>query len=165
MTLVWTRIDQKLIHGQIALAWTPHLKIDAIVVADKETRANPRGQLFMQMGLPPEIRATFFVEPAALEETLASKDLEGRRVLLLFKDMAGLFEAVTAGLSIRQLNLGYHAFGGAPEAAVRLGQSFYLGEDDLKNLAGLHAGGLEITIQSIPTDKAVRWSPDSRHHA
>ncbi len=39
-------------------------------------------------------------------------------------------------------------------------QSFYLGEEDLRNLTRLHAGGLEVTIQSIPTDKAVRWSPD-----
>lgn len=159
MTLVWARIDQKLIHGQIAMAWVPHLNIDAIVVADREMLANPRGQRFMKMGLPPEIRATFFVDPADLPATLEHKDLQGRRVLLLFKDVEGLMASAAAGLSLTKINLGYHACAAGEALAIRLGQTFYLGEDDLAGLSRLHEEGLEVVLQSIPAEKAVRWSP------
>lgn len=166
MTLIWTRIDQKLIHGQIALAWVPYLKIDAIVVADRETKNNPRGQRFMQMGLPPEITATLFVEPDAISATLARKDLKRRRVLLLFKDVESLIAAVGAGLSLEKLNLGYHGCAEQEQArAIHLGQTFYLCERDLDGLLRLYHSGLEIFLQSIPADKAIRWIPSPHGQA
>lgn len=160
MTLVWTRIDQKLIHGQIALAWVPYLKIDAIVVADRDMKENLRGQRFMKMGLPPEIKATFFVDPDELPAALAREELKRRRVLLLFKDVANLIAAMEAGLALKKINLGYHACS-TPEqrTVIRLGQTFHLCEQHLAGLSRLHADGLEIILQTIPADKATRWSP------
>ncbi len=158
MTLVWTRIDQKLIHGQIAMAWVPHLKIDAIVVADRGMADDPKGQRFMRMGLPPEIKATFFVGPDCAREALEREEL--RRVLLLFRDVEGLMEAVQSGLSLKKINLGYQARNSTERAeAIRLGHSFYLCERELAGLSRLHAEGLEIILQGIPADKAVRWVP------
>ncbi len=160
MTLVWTRVDQKLIHGQIVLAWVPHLKIDAIVVADRGMLDDPRGQRFMKMGLPPEIKATFFVEPDRIEAALEGEELRRRRVLLLFRDVEGLIEAAQSGFSLKKINLGYQARNSTEQAEViRLGHSFYLRERELAGLSRLHAEGLEIILQSIPADKAVHWSP------
>jgi mannose/fructose/N-acetylgalactosamine-specific phosphotransferase system component IIB len=160
MTLVWTRIDQKLIHGQIALAWVPHLKIDTIVVADREIKDNPRAQRFMKMGLPPEIQDTFFVDPDSIAGALERKELKRRRVLLIFKDMENVIAAVEAGLCLQTINLGYHACNAAEQTeAIRLGQTFYLCAHDLAGLSRLYAGGLEVILQSIPAEKAVRWSP------
>ncbi len=160
MTLVWTRIDQKLIHGQIALAWAPHLKINAIVVADRGMLDDPKGQVFMKMGLPPEIQAAFFVAPEGLSAALEREELKRRRVLLLFRDVEGLVEAAQSGLKLKKINLGYQAGPSAEEAAaIRLGQTFYLREGELAALSRLHAEGLEIILQGIPADKAVRWAP------
>ncbi|UQZ88514.1 hypothetical protein C4J81_04555 [Deltaproteobacteria bacterium Smac51] len=159
VTLVWTRIDQKLIHGQISLAWVPHLKIDAIVVADTEMKDNPKGQRFMKMGLPPEIKATFFVDPRFITETLEMNELSRRRVLLLFRDMEGLCAAVNSGLSLSKVNLGYHACTPLDPVVTRLGDAFYVCERDMAGLCELYTSGLEIILQTIPSDKAVRWVP------
>ncbi len=160
MTLVWTRVDQKLIHGQIVLAWAPYLKIDAIVVADRGLLDAPRLRKFMEMGLPPEIKAARFVAPDSIRAALEEEELRRRRVFLLFREVAGLLEAVESGLSLRKVNLGFQA-GPAAEGAgtVCLGHGVYLRESELAGLARLHAGGLEIILRGVPADRAVRWTP------
>lgn len=158
MTLVWTRVDQKLIHGQIAVAWVPHLDIDAIVVSDSDAAEDPWVQKVMMMGLPPEVRVTRFTAPTHLAELLADGELSPRRVMVIFKDIDGVLEAAGAGLRLDRLNLGNQAC--RPDGRdIRLNDVFYLSESDLAGLSDLLDRGLEVILQAVPAEKAVKWLP------
>ena len=160
MTLVWTRVDQKLIHGQITVAWVPHLAIDAVVVSDSDTAEDPWVQKVMMMGLPPEVRVTRFTAPANLAEILADEELLARRVLVIFKDIGGVTAAAEAGLRLERLNLGNQACQPA-NRDIRLTDAFYASEDDLAGLSGLLVDNinLEVILQAVPAEKAVKWHP------
>ena len=160
MTLVWTRVDQKLIHGQITVAWVPHLSIDAIVVSDSDTAEDSWVQKVMMMGLPPEVRVARFTAPANLAELLADDELSARRVMVIFKDINGVLAATGAGLQLDRLNLGNQACQPAGHD-IRLTDAFYASESDLDGLAELLLDntGLEVIIQAVPAEKGVRWAP------
>lgn len=158
MTLIWTRVDQKLIHGQIAVAWVPHLSIDAVVVSDNDTAGDLWVQKVMMMGLPPEVVETRFIAPARLAALLAGEELSSRRVMVIFKDIGGVLEAVESGLRLDKLNLGNQVCRPAGHD-IRLTDAFYADKRELAALSELRRAGLDVILQSVPSEKAVRWRP------
>jgi len=158
VALVWTRVDQKLIHGQISVAWVPYLSINAIVVADDDLVDDTWAQKVMMMGLPPEIKLTGFTAPDRLSSVLAEDEYQDLRVMVIFKDVAGALEAAEAGFKMEILNLGNQA-SQDPAIEVRLGDTFYVKPDDLEKLGCLQRSGLEVILQAIPAGKVVQWKP------
>ena len=158
MTLVWTRVDQKLIHGQVSVAWVPYLGADAIVVTDYDTCDDLWGQEVMAMGVPPEVRDTYFTSPPLLAGLLASDELKSRRVMVIFSNLEGVLEAAEAGFVLDTLNLGNQCSDGQPDT-IRLAESFYVNCQDMIGLTRLHMAGLEIILQAVPAGKAVKWRP------
>ena len=159
MTLVWSRVDSKLIHGQIAAAWVPHLKAEVIVVADGDTADDPQAQRIMRLGLPPEISQAHFRPLPGLAEFLSSPELAEKRVLLIFKSLAGVLEAVQAGLELRELNLGNQLDQLSCQKGQRLAETFFVRPEELADLAQLSRRGLKVVIQSVPAAKSVKWRP------
>lgn len=158
MTLVWTRIDQKLIHGQVSVAWVPHLEAEAIVVVDHNTMEDLWAQKVMMMGLPPEVRLTRFTCPAQLGDVLAEEEMSSKRVMVIFKDLPGFLESVESGSRFDRLNLGNQAPEGSG-CCIGLTDAFYASQPDLEALELLRRQGLEVTIQAVPSSKAVKWKP------
>lgn len=161
MNLIWARVDQKLIHGQIVVAWVPHLAIDAIVVSDHDTAEDLWVQKVMMMGLPPEVSVTRFTSPANLSAALSDGDLFGKRVMVIFKDLGGVSTALEAGLPLKYLNLGNQASRPLGQD-VRLTENFYASEDELELLASWQAKGLEVILQTVPAEKAKKLTPGPR---
>lgn len=160
MTLIWTRVDQKLIHGQVSLGWVPYLGANALVVVDADTAADTWAQKIMMLGLPPEIEATGFIPPDRLPETLADERFLRRRVLAVFKDLEGVLESLAAGLQLELLNLGNQVCR-RPDQDIRLGEAFFVGPRELENLAEFQRAGLEVLVQALPSGRAIRWRPGS----
>ncbi|EBU4617970.1 PTS N-acetylgalactosamine transporter subunit IIB, partial [Salmonella enterica] len=47
--IVWTRIDERLLHGQIRITWGKHTEANLILVANDEAAEGPNAA-FMQAG-------------------------------------------------------------------------------------------------------------------
>lgn len=161
MTLIWTRVDQKLIHGQVSLGWVPYLGINALVVVDADTAADIWAQKVMMMGLPPDIETTGFTQPDQLLELLGEEPFLSRRVMAIFKNLEGVLEALAAGLRLERLNLGNQVCCD-PGRDICLGETFYVCSRALDNLAEYQKAGLEVLIQALPNGRATRWRPGPR---
>lgn len=160
MALIWTRVDQKLMHGQVALAWVPYLDIDTLVIADQDITGDDLSQKIMKMGLPPEVQSLFFTSPGRLVEILSEEFLTGRRILLLFKNLEGFFTAAETGFKPTKVNLGNQALETPGPAGIRLTDTFYATGPDLARLEALQRQGLDIILQTVPAGKAIHWKPD-----
>ena len=155
--LVWSRVDCKLIHGQIAAAWAPYLKAEVIVVADDDTAGDPMAQEIMRLGLPPEVSQAHFRPLAGLAGFLSGPELTGRRVFLLFKSLADALKAAAGGLDLAELNLGNQLDQRSRDQGRRLTETFFARPEDLAALARLERQGLSVILQSVPNAKCVRW--------
>ncbi len=153
MSLVLTRIDNRLIHGQVLEAWVPFVQADCIVVANDEIAANPLKKIMMQASVSSRMR----VEIGTIEESVAllnSTELNQCRTLLLFGTTADALRAYRSGLIYEQLNLGnLHADRGK----ARLSCTIFLNSTDLDDLELLEQAGVTITARCIPADGERPW--------
>lgn len=153
MSLVLTRIDNRLIHGQVLEAWVPTVNANCILVANDEVAGNPFQKLLMEAAVPSGLKVV--ISPIG---DLACRYRQGEfadyRVLLLF---AGSHDALIAheqGLRFDDLNLGNMHAG---EGKLRLCCTISLTKEDIENLQSLEQQGVRITSQCIPSDRGREW--------
>lgn len=164
MALLWTRIDQKLIHGQVIVAWVPYLKINTVVVSDQDTAEDTWVQEVMRTALPPEVRALIFTTPERLSLTLATEDLNLKHILVLFKNVENFLRATVSGFKPASVNLGNQALA-TPGPDIRLTETFYATTSELAGLSVLCGQGLEVILQTVPSAKAIVWEPGQQQAA
>ena len=158
MAVIWTRIDEKLIHGQVVVAWVPYLRIDTIIIADLDINDDVWTQTVMRLGLPPEVQTAIFTSPDGLGEIVKDEGLVLRRVMILFRNISALIAAVESGFQTQVVNLGNHACQ-SPKEDRRLSNTFYATGQELAELTSIHKKGSEVILQAVPTEKAIHWNP------
>jgi PTS system mannose-specific IIB component len=52
MAIVWTRIDDRLIHGQVATYWLRHINADQVICVNDDAAANPVQAQVLKMAAP-----------------------------------------------------------------------------------------------------------------
>jgi mannose/fructose/N-acetylgalactosamine-specific phosphotransferase system component IIB len=159
MPVVMARIDQKLIHGQILSGWVPFLDINEIVVVDEDSTQSPLIMRIMASGVPATC-ATAFLAPDRLSGHLRQGEDAGLRRLVLFKDVAGAWEAMSGqGFSLESLNLGYYAH--LPGIrCVKVHSFFSAVEEELEQLAWIAGQGTGLYAQSVPNSPRLPINPD-----
>ena len=153
MSLVLTRIDSRLIHGQVLEAWVPYVQADCIVVANDEVAHTPLQRMIMQAAVPSSIKLVI----GTLDEIadyLASGEIERRRTLLLFASSLDALRGCRLGIDFTRLNLGnMHT----AEGKNRYSCTIALDQTDIENLRELAAKGVSIVSQCIPADREQEW--------
>jgi PTS system mannose-specific IIB component len=153
MSLVLTRIDSRLIHGQVLEAWVPYVQADCIVVANDEVARTPLQCMIMQAAVPSSIKLLI----GTLEEAaafLGSAETDRRRVLLLFASSEDALRARQLGIGYAKLNLGnMHT----AEGKNRYSCTIALDQGDIDNLRQVAACGVTIVSQCIPADRERGW--------
>lgn len=153
MKLVLTRIDNRLIHGQVLEAWVPFVRADCIVVANDDIAGNQLKKMMMRASVPSQIR----VEIGTVAESVAllnSPHLSRCRVLLLFGTTSDAVSAYRGGLVYDQLNLGnLHA----DKGKARFSCTLFLNPADLDDLELLDQAGVKISSRCIPADNERSW--------
>jgi PTS system mannose-specific IIB component len=149
LSLVAIRVDDRLIHGQVLLAWGPALSPDRYAVVDDALAADPFQAMLLSSttgGLPVDV--------------LAEKDVATRLVPLAegpeatFVLVRGLPEAARlaalldrAGHRPAAINLGGLHYAPGKE---RVHDSVYLDPADRTALADLAGRGVRVVVQEVP---------------
>jgi PTS system mannose-specific IIB component len=153
MSLVLTRIDNRLIHGQVLESWVPHVHAECIVVANDEIAGSTLKRIIMQSSVPSRMR----VEIGTVEEITAlfvAGNFDKCKTLLLFGTTSDALRAYQGGLVFKRLNLGnLHAGAGK----TRLSCTIFLDHGDLVSLQELENEGVAITARCIPADSERSW--------
>ncbi len=146
MRLVLTRIDDRLLHAQVALGWVNALNPDVVVVADDKLSGDQRQIPLMRMSLPPEVELVV----AGVEESarLLERDAaDARKCVLIVRTPADAVRLVEAGARVAAVNVGGMHFA---EGKVRLLPYVYVGREDVEALRRLSARDVELRAQDVP---------------
>ena len=149
--ICWIRIDDRLIHGQVIVAWRQHLGYDAICIVDDSIANDAFMGDVLRMAAPTGVRVivvTVGQAIAALEHTDASA------LLVLVKSPQTVLQLIEAGLQIDQVNVGN--LGDAP-GRKRVHRSISLATEHVTALDALAERGVRITFQLVPDDAPVGW--------
>lgn len=139
------RIDDRLIHGQILVAWGQRLRPERIWIVDDAAAANPWEAELMSSAAPDvEVKV---VTVAAMVGTWAVEEAAPGGAFLLVRDLRTALALVEAGAAIRRLNLGGLHY--AP-GKTKVNEYIYLDDADRARARALLARGVTLEVQDVP---------------
>jgi len=149
--IVFTRIDDRLIHGQVVEGWVNYLKATCILVADDAVASNPLQRSIMELSVPQELKV--LISP--VEEMcgqLRTHALDAERAILLFSNPADVMRALKAGMACAALNIGGMHF---VPGKRKLMDVLAVNDVDLEALREIAGKGVRIAVQTVPTQRPV----------
>jgi mannose/fructose/N-acetylgalactosamine-specific phosphotransferase system component IIB len=149
--IVLSRIDDRLIHGQVVEGWVNFLKATGIFVADDRVASNAFQRSVMELSVPQGLRVAIGrVEDICGQLRAASLNTD--RIILLFSNPADVLRAIKSGLDCRVINIGgMHYVPGKR----KLMDVLAVDDEDLAVLKELAANGVKINVQTVPTQRPV----------
>ena len=143
------RIDDRLVHGQVAFTWTPALGVDCLFVANDRVAKDEF--LRMTLGLAKPAGAKLLIKSVADAMVyLNDEKNKGQSLLVLVDSVRDAHMLATGVEEIRSIN-----FGGirAKAGARAVSKAISLTEVDIGLIHELLAKGLELEVRQVPTDK------------
>ncbi|MGX7352107.1 PTS system, mannose/fructose/sorbose family, IIB component [Enterococcus canis] len=145
------RIDDRLIHGQVAVVWTKETKVERIlVVSDEVARDNLRKTL-LQQAAPPNIKAHVIPVDKLLDVNRDPR-FAGVKTMLLFTNPHDVWRVVRQGLSLKTINIGGMKFTSGKKMITNF---VSVDQQDVTDFQYLHDHGLDLEIRKVPADKKV----------
>lgn len=146
MSIELTRVDFRLIHGQVITRWLTQCQINEIVTIDTALSKDAFMQEVFKMAAPKGVKITIVnVEDAVKRQQEGAFDKN--RVMVLFKGVAELNAAVQAGLKLEKVQIG--GLGGGPGRKA-VNNAITLDTSDADTLLELEKMGIEIYFQTTP---------------
>lgn len=151
------RLDERLIHGQVATKWSRTLGVNRIVVADDSAAANEMMQKTLMMAAP----STCKVAIVGMDKALSFVDdprAEKLSILVIVSTPENLLRMVREAHGIEQINVGNYGRI-APkrngEARVKYTKNLYAYSDEVELFHEVLETGVPCNVQTIPDDAPV----------
>lgn len=145
------RIDDRLIHGQVATRWTKETNVKRIIVVSDEVAAdNVRKTLLCQVA-PPGVTA-HVVDVEKMIRVYNNPKYAGERVMLLFTNPTDVERLVEAGVKITSVNIGGMAF---QQGKTQVTNAISLDGKDIAAFEKLNARGIELEARKVSSDTKI----------
>lgn len=145
--MLWFRIDNRLVHGQVIETWLPYVEADLLLVVNDAIAVDPLQQSIMSLAVPARVDIEF-LPVKTLAATLHATTQPD--ILILFADCQDARKAFEDGCIFKKLNIGnLHYASGKRQICVHVAVS----PEDEKCLAFFRDKGVELDFRSVPNDK------------
>lgn len=152
------RVDERLIHGQIAMVWSRALDLDGIVVANDETANDEMQKMALKMAVPSGLKVIIKSLQGAID-LLSDPRADKMKLFVLVRTVG---DAVT--LAEKLPNIKYVNIGNVGKAVERQKHTFtqfvMLTNEEIENLRRLTELYLETALQNLPDNKKLLASDE-----
>ena len=148
--ILLTRIDNRLVHGQVGVTWVGKVGCNLIVVADDDVAEDSVQQSLMKMTATSSGSGIRFF---SIQKTIdvIHKASPSQKIFIVVKTPAGARKLVEGGVPIKELCIGnMHASAGK---RVSNEPHVYVDDQDLEDLRAIRNAGVEVYIQIAPGDR------------
>ena len=144
------RIDTRLLHGQVATAWTKQIAPNRIIVVSDGVAHDELRKTMIEQAAPPGVPANV-VPISKMVEVAKDPRFGATKAFLLFETPQDLLRCIEGGVDIKKANIGSmaHSVG-----KVVVTNAIAMGEDDVKTLEELKAKGVELEARKVPSDSS-----------
>jgi PTS system mannose-specific IIB component len=146
--IVLLRIDERLIHGQIAVAWSKSLSISHIVVANDEIMTEEIQKTALKMATPADVKTAIKSIDDAIE-LLKDDRLADKRVMVIVKRPKDALRIVKVLPGISAVNVGNCGFLGDTTGVKEVVSHIRLSESDIACLREIQTI-VPVELQVIP---------------
>ena len=146
--IVHARVDERLIHGQVAMVWTNTVGASRIVVVNDDVLKDDMALAGLKMAKPAGVKLSIMTVNRAVER-LKENAYSGDRIFVITKNIADMAELIRRGVEIDRVNVGNVA---KREGSRNIKKSVNLTEQDIADIQEMIRGGHSVTAQMIPNE-------------
>ncbi|MFD1037220.1 PTS N-acetylgalactosamine transporter subunit IIB [Virgibacillus byunsanensis] len=146
--ILLTRIDNRLIHGQVGVTWVNHLGANLVVVANDKVSEDEVQKSLMDMVLPDVIQARYF----SLKKTIdvIHKASPRQKIFLVVKDVHDALALKEGGVPIDHINVGNMHY---EEGKKQISSTVSVDEKDIEAFKRLDELNVELDLRRVPDEK------------
>ena len=148
MEIAFCRIDDRLIHGQVATVWSKVTGCNRIMcVSDEVAKDELRKKLLLQV-VPPGLKG-YVIPVAKAVEAYKNPKYDSFKTLFLFTNPKDVLRAVKGGIPFKSVNLGGKCF---KDGDTLITQAVSVNAEDVAAIKELVGMGIEVEIRKLAND-------------
>ncbi|MFB6469214.1 PTS system mannose/fructose/N-acetylgalactosamine-transporter subunit IIB [Cytobacillus sp. Hz8] len=149
--IVHVRVDERMIHGQVATMWTNSIKATRIMIVDDAVVKNDMEKMALKTAVPSGVKLSILTAAGAIRNILAEKYTD-QRVFLIVKSPAALRALVEGGVELPQINVGNMS---TKSGSKKVKKSVSVTDKDIEDFKFLAEKGIKITAQMVPSEDSM----------
>ncbi|WP_302582874.1 PTS mannose/fructose/sorbose transporter subunit IIAB [Lactobacillus intestinalis] len=142
------RIDERLIHGQVATMWTNALHLTRLMVIGDDIVKNDIQKTALKTACPHGVHLSILTAKGAARRINSGK-YQGQTVLILVKNPGVLKELVDNGVKLPEINIGNMS---TKANSRQVAKSVAVTEEDIENFKYLDQKGCHLYHQMVPAE-------------
>ncbi|MBL1228006.1 PTS sugar transporter subunit IIB [Enterococcus sp. BWB1-3] len=148
MPIIHARVDERLIHGQVATVWTNSLGAQRIMVVSDSAVKDQMQIGALKMAKPAGVKLSILSKRKAVEKITAGNYNE-EKVFLITKDIPDMAYLIDHGVQLTSFNVGN--ISQKPNSRP-IKKSVALTDEDVKIIQRLVEDKIKIAAQMIPSE-------------
>ncbi|MDN6626145.1 MAG: mannose/fructose/sorbose PTS transporter subunit IIA [Pisciglobus halotolerans] len=144
------RIDSRLLHGQVATAWTKSVSPNRIIVVSDNVAKDQLRKTLITQAAPPGVKANV-IPIDKLIEIWNDPRFGKTKALLLFENPEDVVEAVKGGVELPEVNVGSMAHS---EGKVMVNNVLSVDQADVDAFKYLYDQGVRFDVRKVPADSS-----------
>jgi PTS system galactosamine-specific IIB component len=146
-----TRVDNRLVHGQIAIIWRAYLRANVIIVPDDDVMKNKMIMALMKMTAKSAGAKVIFCYVNDIKQEL--DNINDEKVFIVCKTPQIAKQIVDKEIPIVEISVGnmYNTNG-----KKLLASNVYVDDNDLEDIKYIKSKGINIYIQDMPNTKKIK---------
>ena len=151
MDAIFTRIDSRLIHGQVAGTWVPYVAPQTFIAAsDAAAHDNLRKTLLLQVA-PAGVK-TNVLDIAKAGRVYNNPKYTGMKTMFVLESPVDVVRLIDEGVEIPEVNVGGVTY---KTGMTQLSEAVYASEEDLDAYRELLKRGVKLYVQQLPNHNPV----------
>lgn len=146
-----TRIDDRLIHGQVVTAWIKVYPINKILIIDDELSKNQLMLRIYKAAAPTGVEVVLMNQEDAAEYLL-DDPVKGENIMVLVKIPEVIEKIINQGYETSKIILGGM---GASEKRKRFNRNVSASEEEIASFRRIVDKGIKIVYQLVPNDREM----------
>lgn len=151
MKIGLARVDDRLIHGQVATRWTKESNVSRIIVVNDAVVKDSVRSSLLKEAAPPGVSA-HVVSVEKMVRVYNNPEYARDRVMLLFTNPQDALTLIEAGLEIKSLNIGGMAY---QEGKKQITSAVSVNEQDVASFVKMNELKIELDVRKVSSDNQV----------
>lgn len=145
--ILMTRIDNRLVHGQVGVTWVNALGANLLLVANDNATQDPVQQNLMDMVIAEGIQTRYFTLQKTID--IIGKAAERQKIFIVCKTPQDVLTLVKGGVPIKFVNVGNMHFS---EGKKQIHKTVSVDKEDIAAFKELERLGVTCEIRRVPDE-------------
>lgn len=146
-----TRVDYRLLHGQVAVSWTAALGADCLLLVSDTVKSDPLRMNALKLAKPAGVKVVIKNTDEAVEALTSG--VTDKYKLFIICETLPIARKIMEATGEKELNIGNTPF---REGTKQYGKSANLLPEEEALIKEMLEDGLDLFIQMIPAEKSIK---------